>query len=166
MISTEPFEFPQPHTDAFICDRHVEKVPSSHVYLLYSPQINAYKIGRTKNAQSFRGRLKERIRQCGDTKVMALWRCHPNDAPMVEKELLEKAKPYRTGREILEWHSDFISFYAIFMASADWKIYSMDLIWTEPMSMKNFRYNSTTVDCFLHEEEEGCLLSGSDTDIP
>lgn len=84
---------------------------------------------------------------------MALWRCHPNDAPTIEKELLEKAKPYRSGRETFVWHSDFIGFYAIFMNSADWKVYSMDLIWAEPMAMKNFRYNSTTVDCFLREEE-------------
>ena len=150
------FEFPQPHIeDSFFalqpCDH-----PPSYVYLLYSPDIQSYKIGRTKNAQTFKGRLKERTRQCGDTRVLALWECHPDDASTVEKELLEKASPYRTGRETFYWYGDYIELYATFMMSADWKSYSMDIVW-EPLGMKNFKEASITVEQFIEGKREGIV---------
>jgi hypothetical protein len=149
MLYDHLFEFPQLHVDdsffaAQSCDR-----PPSFVYLFYSPDIKSYKIGRTKNAKSFNGRLQERVRQCGDTRVLALWRCHPDDAPTVEAELLEKAKPYRTGRETFHWYGDFIELYATFIMSADWKAYSMTVLWRSPLAMSGFKEASTTAEEFL-----------------
>ena len=137
---TEPFSFLQPHTGPFIVDRHIGYEPA-YVYLFYSPLVKAYKIGRTKNGKNLGDRLQERTRQCGETQVLALWRCHPTEAPQKERELLEKAKPHRTGREILSWKGDFISFYAIFMQDADWSAYSMKVVYLEngEVGMTGFR---------------------------
>jgi hypothetical protein len=146
----EPFEFPQPTGEPFValqpCDR-----PPAYVYLFHSPEIDAYKIGRTKEARCLKGRLRERQRQCGKTNVLALWRCHPDEAPGIEKELLRKAKPYQISRESFAWQGDFIELYAIFMETATWKAYSMDIVWQQPLGMKNFKKATTTVEEYLEQ---------------
>lgn len=144
----EPFEFPQPTGEPFVALQAGDR-PPAYVYLFHSPEIDAYKIGRTKNAHCLKGRLRERKRQCGRTNVLALWRCHPNDAPAIEKELLTKAKPYRISRESFAWQGDFIELYAIFMESATWKAYSMDIVWQQPLGMKNFQSATTAVEEYL-----------------
>lgn len=154
----ESFEFPQPTGEPFIAKQACDR-PPAYVYLLHSPDIDAYKIGRTKNAQCFKGRLRERQRQCGRTNVLALWKCHQNDAPGIERELLLKAKPYRISRESFAWQGDFIELYAVFMESATWKAYSMEIVWQQPLGMRNFRRSPTTVEEYL------CLTTYPATDI-
>lgn len=152
MIYTEDFVFDTPFGE-FVVQRPTDE-PPAFVYLFHSPEINRYKIGRTKNARALQGRLKERIRQCGKTNILALWKVHPKDAPAKEKELLDKAKPYLLGREILKWDGDFIEFYAVFMQGADWTVYSMDIVWLPDGSvgMKNYQ-ESTPVDEWLKSLE-------------
>ena len=139
-ILLEDFPFPQPHLGEDFIAKRPTTVEPAYCYLFYSPKVKAYKIGKTKNGRCLRDRLRERTRQCGETQVLALWKCHPEEVSNKERLLLQKAKPYRTGRETFAWEGDFIELYAVFMQDADWKAYSMDLVLVEGQwGMKNFR---------------------------
>lgn len=146
---SEDFVFSTDFGD-FVVQRPLD-CPPALVYLFYSPEVKSYKIGRTKSPAHLTGRLKERIRQCGGTRVLALWKVHPLEAPEKERELLEKAKPFRTGKEILKWSGDFIEFYSVFMQDTDWSAYTMEIVWLpdKTVGMKNFK-ESTPVEQWLN----------------